>query len=64
MDEPFSPPRMTRAERRRAEQGRYDGPAGVMSCKFCKSSKGTYESTGRFLCLTPGCKGSTLLKGG
>ena len=47
---------MTRAERRR--QGRSDA-VGIMSCKFCKSTKGTFRKSGnRFVCRTEGCKGA------
>ena len=62
---------LSRAERRRLAAGKYEGAPGAMSCKFCKSTRGTYIKMGnRFICQTKDCKGNThatsqvLLEGG
>lgn len=32
---------------------------GVLGCKFCRGTKGTFERRGnRFICATPKCKGA------
>ena len=50
---------LTRAERRRLARGAYQGSAGIMVCKFCQSTKGTYvKARNRFVCQTEGCKGA------
>ena len=49
---------LTRAERRRLQRGASDA-RGVVGCKFCKSTKGTYTKAGNaFRCQTAGCRGN------
>lgn len=50
---------LSRAERRRLAAGKYEGAAGAMGCKFCKSPRGTYVKMGNcFICQTKGCRGN------
>lgn len=54
-----SAPQLSRAERRRLAAAKYEGAAGAIGCKFCKSTRGTYYKMGnRFVCATKGCKGA------
>lgn len=57
------PPRdhsLTRAQRRRLERGEAEEQvAGIVGCKFCKSTVGQYFKHGNhFNCRTAGCKGN------
>lgn len=56
-----APVARTRAERRRLERGDtlLEEVAGFVGCKFCKSTKGTYQRMGnRFFCATKNCRGN------
>ncbi len=53
---------MNRAERRQHAQG--ENITGVVGCKFCRSTKGTYVKRGNhFQCTTPDCKGNPAVRG-
>ena len=49
---------LSRAERRRLERNGGDIP-GMLACKYCRSTTGTYHKHGNhFNCKTVGCKGN------